>query len=205
GGRARRHQREGRGAMNEAAARPEDVSWREVRQVVEEQLALLPEKLRLPLIHCLFQGQTQEEAARYLGVSPRTLRDRLRRGRELLRARLTRRGVELSVLGVLLAGGSAQAAVPAALCHAPLAAAPAVVNKASLTGIASPSAISLAGSSSLLAGWAALPVAVVTLALLGSGAYLATHRSAHPQAAPAAARAQTVHRSFRGGQFDDGF
>jgi RNA polymerase sigma factor (sigma-70 family) len=208
--RARLHQREVTGHMNEAAVSPEDISWREVRQILEEQLARLPEELRLPLILCLFEGQTQEEAAQYLEVNPRTLRDRLHRGRELLRSRLSRRGVALSVLGVLLSGGSTQAAVPATLTQTTLHGATALATKAPLVGVIPPSVLGLMGSS-VFAGWAALPAVVLGLVLVGGGAYVAWHRPARPQAATAPADTQTanglrkVYRSFRGKQFDAEF
>jgi RNA polymerase sigma factor (sigma-70 family) len=208
--RARLHQREVTGHMNEAAVSPEDISWREVRQILEEQLARLPEELRLPLILCLFEGQTQEEAAQYLEVNPRTLRDRLHRGRELLRSRLSRCGVALSFLGVLLSGGSTQAAVPATLKQATLQGATALATKAPLAGVIPPGVLGLMGSS-VFVGWAALPAMALGLVLVGGGAYVAWHRPARPQAAPAPAVTQTanglqkVYRSFRGKQFDAEF
>src|SRR5579859_6406610 len=67
----------------------DEVSWREVREILDEEIARLPQDLRSAIIVCLFEGRTQEEAARYLEVKPRTLKDRVHRGRELLKARLT--------------------------------------------------------------------------------------------------------------------
>jgi WD40 repeat protein len=56
----------------------------------------------LPLLLCLLQGRTIEEAARQLGRSIGSLRGRLTRGRERLRQRLMRRGLDLSVGTVAL-------------------------------------------------------------------------------------------------------
>jgi WD40 repeat protein len=70
--------------------------------VLDEELRRLPEKYRAPLLLCCLEGGTGEWAARQLGWSLRTLRRRLRQGRDLLRDRLTRRGV--AVPGALLAG-----------------------------------------------------------------------------------------------------
>jgi RNA polymerase sigma factor (sigma-70 family) len=73
-----------------------DVTWREVRAVLDEELARLPDVYRAPLVMCYLEGKTQDEAARELGWTPGTLRGRLGRGRERLRGRLVRRGLTLS-------------------------------------------------------------------------------------------------------------
>ncbi|HWG44724.1 MAG TPA: sigma-70 family RNA polymerase sigma factor, partial [Gemmataceae bacterium] len=76
---------------------PLDVlSGRELLALIDQEVARLPEVYRLPLLLCLLQGRTVEEAARLLGWSIGSLRGRLARGRERLRERLTRRGVGLS-------------------------------------------------------------------------------------------------------------
>src|SRR5579884_722463 len=71
------------------------ISWREVRAVLDEELEQLPTRLRAPLVLCYLQGQTRDEAAQHLGWSEGKLRGRLQRGRQLLRTRLTRRGITL--------------------------------------------------------------------------------------------------------------
>jgi RNA polymerase sigma factor (sigma-70 family) len=79
------------------SARPsaefDDVTWREVRQVLHAELKGLPERYRAPLVLCYLEGATQEMAAWQLSVAKSTLRTRLERGRALLRARLLRRGI----------------------------------------------------------------------------------------------------------------
>src|SRR5262249_33119208 len=72
---------------------PDDVSWGEVRAVLDAELVGLPEKWRLPLVLCYLEGRTQDEAAEQLGWSKRTLRRRLEEGRTGLGHRLSRRGV----------------------------------------------------------------------------------------------------------------
>jgi RNA polymerase sigma factor (sigma-70 family) len=91
-----------------------DLTVRELRQALYEELERLPEKYRLPLVLCYLEGRTQDEAARELGWSNAALRGRLIRGREQLRARLTRRGLGLSV-GVATLGLASAAAVPPTL------------------------------------------------------------------------------------------
>jgi RNA polymerase sigma factor (sigma-70 family) len=73
----------------------DDLSWGEVRGIVHEEIAALPERWREPLIHCCLQGLTQEEAAQRLHWSPTKVKGRLQRGREMLRRRLQRRGLGL--------------------------------------------------------------------------------------------------------------
>lgn len=96
---------------------PPDPSWREMQSVLDEELRELPEKHRQPLLLCYLQGLTQEEAADQLGCPRGTLKRRLERGRELLKTRLSRRGLTLAgTLAATLPAGDALAhAVPAAL------------------------------------------------------------------------------------------
>jgi RNA polymerase sigma factor (sigma-70 family) len=99
-----------------AAAPGEEVLWRDLRPVLDEEVGRLPEKYRAPVLLCYLQGLTYEEAARQLGCPPGTLSVRLRRARERLRVRLTQRGLApcAGVLTVALAG-RASAAVGAGL------------------------------------------------------------------------------------------
>jgi hypothetical protein len=94
-----------------------EVVWRELRQVLDEELGRLALKYRAPLVLFYLEGKTTEEVARQLACPKGTVLSRLARGRERLRLRLVRRGVAPSVgllLGVL-AAKAAPAAVPAAL------------------------------------------------------------------------------------------
>src|SRR5262245_55101973 len=99
----------------------DDLVWRDLRPLLDEEVARLPDKYRAPLLLCDVEGLTYEEAARRLGCTRGALSARLTRARELLRGRLTRRGVTMTaaVLGAAL-GQHARAAVPAALATATL-------------------------------------------------------------------------------------
>jgi C-terminal peptidase prc len=111
---ARRRLHEGRAAAKAPTEALPDDAARELGAVLDQELGRLPPRLRAPLLLCYLEGRTSDQAARQLGWSLRTLQRRLAQGRELLRARLTRRGLTLSA--ALLAPALAQAsAVPAPL------------------------------------------------------------------------------------------
>ncbi len=89
----------------------EEVTWREVQVALDEEINRLPKQYRAPVLLCYLEEKTRDEAARELGLSLATLRGRLERGREFLRARLTRRGLTISatLFAVTLGQGSASA------------------------------------------------------------------------------------------------
>ncbi len=96
-------------------ARVDDATpWGEIREILDEELEHLSERLKGPIVHCYLEGLTQDEAARRLGVSKNTVRRRLDRGRALLAARLTRRGVALStaLFVPLVAHNTVPASIP---------------------------------------------------------------------------------------------
>jgi RNA polymerase sigma factor (sigma-70 family) len=94
-----------------------EAEWNDVRQVLDDEVNGLPEKLRMPILLCYLQGRSREEAAEQLGWSAGAVKGMLERGRELLRRRLIRRGVTLSALSLagMLAENARSAATPAAL------------------------------------------------------------------------------------------
>jgi RNA polymerase sigma factor (sigma-70 family) len=116
---ARRRRREQKAGEQTSTEPQADVTWRELRGVLDEELAKLPARYRAPLILCYLEGKTRDEAAGQLGWTPGSVKGRLERGRELLRGRLARRGLALSaVLCATLLPETAGAAVPASLCAA---------------------------------------------------------------------------------------
>lgn len=70
---------------------------------VQEEVNRLSARHRIPLVLCDLEGRTYEEAARELGCPVGTIKSRLARGRERLRARLSRRGL---APGVVFLGAS---------------------------------------------------------------------------------------------------
>jgi RNA polymerase sigma factor (sigma-70 family) len=117
---ARRRAHERRRAELTASEFVDEVTRSETWPELHEEVALLPEKLRVPIILCYLEGLTAEAAAQRLGCPRGTVLSRLSRARERLRARLARRGVSLFAGLPLYATKSA---VPDALSHATVQAA----------------------------------------------------------------------------------
>lgn len=93
-------------ATVEVPAIPKDeVLWRDVRRVLDEEVNRLPDRLRLPVFLCYYEGKTRDEAAEALGWKITTFRGRLEDGRQRLRTRLTRRGIELSAALLAVSAG----------------------------------------------------------------------------------------------------
>jgi RNA polymerase sigma factor (sigma-70 family) len=88
------------------------------RDILDEELDALPAPQRQVLVFCDIEGRSLKEASVQLNVPPSTLSNRLAAARKKLAARLTRRGVTLSVptLTAVLAHETL-AAVPSCLAH----------------------------------------------------------------------------------------
>lgn len=160
---ARRHARERKAALmrpTDAPADTESADWDDLRNVLDEELDRLGPSYRDPVVLCLLEGRSREEAARLLGCPVGTVNGRLTRAKELLRGRLARRGVSCSVaaLTALLTAQGATA-VPVALSQSTLTAvagtAPAAV--AALAAKGAPGA----------SGWKLTAAAIAVLAVAG--------------------------------------
>jgi RNA polymerase sigma factor (sigma-70 family) len=82
----------------------------ELAPILDEELAALPECYREAIVLCNLQGVSRGDAAKVLGIPEGTLSSRLANGRKKLAARLTKRGVSLSVTALPIAMSEAQAA-----------------------------------------------------------------------------------------------
>lgn len=79
------------------AAATSDSDLRELQAMVREEVDRLPGNDRMAVVLCYLDGLTHQEAADRLGWPVGTVKGRLARARDRLRARLTRRGVALPV------------------------------------------------------------------------------------------------------------
>ncbi len=88
----------------------------DIRPLIHEELSRLPESYRAAVVLCYLEGQTHEAAATQLGWPIGTVKGRLARAKDMLRARLTRKGLAVSTAGLALAlAKETRAAVPDAL------------------------------------------------------------------------------------------
>jgi len=182
----RRHRRERSDLKLSAAAQPlEEITWTEVRERIDTELAQLADEYRLPLLLCYIQGLSYAEAARRIGCTLGVLRGRLERGREALRRRLGRCGLP----AVLVVAGADVPVVGAGLRDATLV------------------AIRSAGSHSAttVGAWALWAVATAFVAAVAAGVGLAALRGpadppkAEARPAPAAPLAPPPERVDRYG------
>ncbi len=124
------------------AAATSDSDLRELQAMVREEVDRLPGNDRMAVVLCYLDGLTHQEAADRLGWPVGTVKGRLARARDRLRARLTRRGVALPVGA--LASALAREAPAADLMAATVGAAARLAGGGSLTaGIVSAHALIL--------------------------------------------------------------
>jgi RNA polymerase sigma factor (sigma-70 family) len=152
----------------------EDADWRDLRPVLDEEIARLPEKYRAAFVLCYLEGRTNEEAAAQLGCPHGTILSRLSRGREWLRTRLTRRGVALTAasLTLTLSRNAVSAAVPVVLTRSTInAAVPFAAGKAA-TELVSTTVAALTDGvlrTMILTKVTIAATALLSLAVMGTG------------------------------------
>jgi RNA polymerase sigma factor (sigma-70 family) len=112
---ARRNRYERLSARSEVIEPVDDTSWRELRPLLDAEVARLPARYREAFILCCLEGRTHEEAAKVLGCPGGTVASRLSRARERLRGRLVRRGIALGAVTALFVATEAEAAVSSEL------------------------------------------------------------------------------------------
>ncbi|MGE3808993.1 MAG: sigma-70 family RNA polymerase sigma factor, partial [Gemmataceae bacterium] len=186
----RRHDRERQiAAQATAEVAPEhngaEASGRDLRPVLDEEIARLPEKYRAPVVLSYLEGKTTDETAELLGWSRGTVATRLSRARDLLRQRLSRRGLAYSgaVLLSFLTELHARANVPAALVESTARGA-AQLASGQTTALLTKGALSLARSGFSLSRLVPVLGSLVALLLLGLGVAWLTISS--PSTAPVA-------------------
>jgi RNA polymerase sigma factor (sigma-70 family) len=203
----RRHERQAR------AMHPPDfiaaVVWRDLQPVLDEEVRRLPEKYRAPFVLCYLEGQTYAEAARQLHCLRGSISRRLARARELLRLRLSRRGLTLpaGVLAATLSANGASAAVPATLAAATVTTALlSATAGAAAAGVISPGVAALAegGIKAMrTTAWRITLALLLAVGLVGAGlGLLATGAPARPGEgrAPKQTEPPLVLRAAKSGQ-----
>jgi RNA polymerase sigma factor (sigma-70 family) len=157
-----------------------DQDGNDLGALLHEELRRLPERFRTPIGLCYLEGLSHEEAALRLGLPVGTVRSRLARGRERLRARLAGRGV-LPSAGALTAALAHDAApsLSLALVHSTVQAAArfAAIRAASTGAVMSAEAVVLCQGVLHTMLWTQLKtiaaVVLVTGTLLATGAGVA--------------------------------
>ena len=124
---------------------PDQTTTRELRAVLDEELAHLPERHRTAILLCELEGLSRREAALRLGVSEGTLSSRLARAKARLRDRLTRRGFALSTvaLATVLAQDAHAVILPPVLLDSTVRVATLVAAGSTLAEVLSASVVTL--------------------------------------------------------------
>jgi RNA polymerase sigma factor (sigma-70 family) len=142
---ARRKAREREAAMA-SRREPHDARRNDWELVLDQELNLIPDKYRAPILLCDLGGRTRKEAARHLGLSEGTLNSRLARGRTMLARRLARHGLAVSgaMLPSLLSQNIASASVLTAVVSSTTKAATVfVAGQAATNGLISAKVVAL--------------------------------------------------------------
>ena len=94
----------------------DDLTVREMRGIVLEELDRLGARYRTPLVLCYWEGKTRDEAAEQLGMTSNAFKKLLEQARRLLGKRLVRRGLAPSAFfATLFSTNGMQAAFPGVL------------------------------------------------------------------------------------------
>jgi RNA polymerase sigma factor (sigma-70 family) len=109
----------------------DDLDRHEIPRVIHEELRRLPRRLQAPVVLCYLEGMTHDFAASELGCPVGTVRSRLAKARGLLRQRVSRRGLTLSIpaLALVLESNTRSATISGAARSALMRMASEVVTK----------------------------------------------------------------------------
>ncbi len=177
---ARRRKHEGQSSARPPANPIDELSWREVRAMLDEEIARLPEKYRVVFVLFYLENLSREETARRLGVKDATVAKRLAHARKRLGQRLARRGVELTaVLSAAALATPSASALPAGLMATTIKAVLVTAGGEGLSGLVSASVVELAqcATITLAASKAKIVLICILSATLLAGAGVWTWRS----------------------------
>jgi RNA polymerase sigma factor (sigma-70 family) len=148
----------------------------ELDAAVEAEVLRLPEKYRAVVFLCYWDGLTHEQAADRLGCPVGTIRSRIARARELLRRRLSRRGLEPVAVAMAtafdsLALNGRALEIPELLVSATVRLAKDALSARSLTELTSPSIAALVQNIIGSMFMAKMKSIALCIFLIGAGAY----------------------------------
>jgi RNA polymerase sigma factor (sigma-70 family) len=166
-----------------------ELSWREVKTLLDQEIARLPEIYRIVFVLFYLETLSLAETARRLGLKEATAAKRLAEARKRLGQRLRRRGVELTaVLSAIALASPPASALQIALTAATIEAAMATAAGEGLAGVVSAPVAALVEKSTPILSFGKAKLAMLLLAvgvLEGSGAWMYLTPSAESGAAPA--------------------
>ncbi|AGA29141.1 sigma-70 family RNA polymerase sigma factor [Singulisphaera acidiphila] len=189
------HRSEARRRRRELAFQPREAEREcefersELLSLIRDEIELLPERYRAPIVLCDLGGMSREEAAALLRCPAGTVGGRLARARQRLRDRLVRRGLapSLTALAATLAADTASA-VPADLIHRTIGTATRLeAGRASLVGAISAEVAALMEGVKypmLHAHWKSATAALLTVAVTSAWAFV-RHAPIQPPSPPA--------------------
>jgi RNA polymerase sigma factor (sigma-70 family) len=168
---------------------PDQALALDLRLVLDEELGRLPAQYRRALILCYLHGKTHVEAARELGCPPGSMSRHLARAKELLRARLVRRGVApTALLGAEFASLPAQGAMPPTLVFNTVYICTTVTICSGASAVVYPKLLALADGglkSMFVANLKMTAMVVFAILAFGAGAGALWHRARTDDPAPA--------------------
>ena len=180
---ARRRKYEKQTPARPSADPAEELSWREVQAILDEEIDQLPETYRSVFVLCHLEGLSREETAQRLGLKEGTVSSRLTTARKRLSQQLARRGVELAaVLAALGLATQSATALPIELMATTIKAALAAAAGEKLAGLVSASVVQLVKSATAAIAVNKAKIAVVLLltASMLAGASVWAYRGLAP-------------------------
>ncbi len=170
---ARRHKHEGLAPARSPANPADELSWREVQALLDEEISRLPEIYRVVFVLFYLEDLSREETARRLGLKDPTVAKRLAAARKRLSERLARRGVELTaVLAATAVATPPVRALPAGLMAKTMTAAVESASGKELASVVSASVVELVqnATAAMVASKAKIAMALLLAVTLLGGA-----------------------------------
>jgi hypothetical protein len=177
---ARRRKHEKQTPARSPADPSNELSWREVRTLLDEEIAALPDMYRSVFVLCCLENLSRAEAAQRLSLKERTVGSRLAEAKKRLSQRLARRGVELTaVLAATALVTPPVSALPARLIAKTLKAVLAAASGKELASVVSAAVVELVqdATTALVGSKAKIAMVMLLAASLLTSANVSTCRT----------------------------